>query len=149
MAEYSAPATLTTPGPDLTFNAPTGDTYILDAGECTGLDGGPIRRTIEDAPMTDGALVFPSRKAGRPIFLVGWLRVRSAITEAGVVAARSVLENNMRLALEAIENADGTYAWVPSGGSRSLTVQCDIPAVFPGGFVKRFQFGLIAADPTW
>ncbi len=149
MAEYSAPATLVTPGPTITFNAASGNTLYLDPEMCSGLDGGPIRRTIEDAPMTDGALVFPSRKGGRHIVIGGWVHVTTGATESDYRTNREALVDNLRLALESIENADGTYTWTPIGGARALTVQADIPVTTNGAFQKKFVFGLIAADPTW
>lgn len=149
MAEYSVQFTLTTPGPDITFNAGTGDEYFLDPQMCSGLDGAPYRVTVDDAPQDDGGIVFDGFKGPRHVVLGGVL-----LNRTGTAAARNTMEDNLVAALDSIVSADGTLAWTPSGGSaRSLTVRAEIPVAFPTwagyAFTKQFVFGLVAADPDW
>jgi hypothetical protein len=149
MAEMSVVFTLTTPGPDITFNAGSGDEYFLDPQMCSGLDGAPVRTTIDDAPQTPGGIVFPAVKGPRHVVLGGIL-----LNRTGTAASRNTMEDNLVAALDAIAGADGTLAGTPSGGSaRSLTVRLEIPVAFPAWtgfpFHKQFVFGLVAADPDW
>ena len=64
------------------------------------------------------------------------------------------MEANLYDALEAIQSADGTWAWTPAGqSSRTLTVQQEIAVEFTSvanfPMLKTFSFGLIAANPDW
>jgi hypothetical protein len=145
MAEYSCVFTLTTPGGTITFNSGSGDEYVLNPEQCSGLDQAPLRTPSDDRPQTDGALVFNRKRKARFPVLAGIL-----LNRTGTATARNTMENNLRTALESIEGANGTLAWTPTGGSaRSLTVRSEIPLECPGGFVKSFMFGLIAANPVW
>lgn len=145
MAEYSAPCTLVTPGPDITFNATSGDTYMLDPASCSGLDQAPLRTPYDDNPQAAGAILHDFLKAGRPVALGGHL-----INTTGTAAARNTLEANLIAALEAIETADGTFTITPSGmTAKVLTVRCLVPVTFAGAWHKTFLFTLIAADPVF
>lgn len=145
MAEYSVVFTLTTPGPDITFNAGTGDEYYLDPNRCSGLDGVGIRAPVDNKPQTDGGIVFPFYKTARHVVLAGLL-----LNRTGTAAARNTMEDNLRTALESILAADGTLTWTPSGGSlRTLTVRNELPFESNGGWLKSFSFGLVAATPTF
>lgn len=145
MAEYSCPITLVTPGPDVTFNAASGDRLILLTGMCAGLDMAAQRLTIDDKPQTDGAVVFPGFQGAMHVTLGGIV-----IPTTDTAAGRNALLDSLASALEAIRDADGTLQQTPSGGSlRSLTVRLEIPLATTGDFRKQFTFGLIAANPTW
>lgn len=149
MAEWNAPATLTTPGGTVTFNAATGDTYLHDPGSCQGLDMAEVRAPIDNAPQTDGGLVHNFFLGPRHVTLGGELLVRTGTTEASTATARNVLEAALTAACLSIIRADGTYSWTPTGGAlHTITVRCDIPVNYPGGFLKTYLFGLVAADPT-
>lgn len=84
-----------------------------------------------------------------------FLRDARHITIEGVVIGTSASNRNtmcdaLVTALEAIEQADGTYTWTSDGADNSLTVRSEVPVVFSGSegpLLKRFSFGLIAADP--
>jgi len=150
MANYSAVFTLTTPASTLTLNASSGDTYLLDPTLCSGLDMAPLRTPIDDKPQAHGGIVHNFWKGARHVTLSGLLYVVSASTDSGVAAARNTLEDGLVAALESILQADGTLQFTPSGGSsRSLTVRCDVPVTYSGGFVKNFVFGLVAANPVF
>jgi hypothetical protein len=148
MATYSSSATLTTGGGTITLNAGTGDTYWNDPTQCAGLDMAPIRSTVDDKPQTDGGIVHPMFFGARHITLGGDLVVRSSGTEAGYLAARAALEQNLIAALTSIMNADGTYSWDDGGTTRTVTVRCDQQAVIAGTWLKSYVFGLVAANPT-
>jgi hypothetical protein len=145
MAELSAVYTLTTPGPDITFNSGS-DLYWLS--EITGLDMAPVRAPIDNSPQTDGGIVHDFFYGPRHVVFRGLL-----VPGTNTPTNRNTMENNLISALESILRADGTLSWTPTGGSaRSLTVRCDVPAQFSGGLSlspREFIFGMIAADPTW
>ncbi len=146
MAEFSAVYTLTTPGPDITFNSGT-DVYYLQ--NIQGLDGPAIRAPIDSRPQTHGGLVHPFLYGPRHMSIEGVLHVTSATTEAGYVGARNTMETNLLAALASIIRADGTLTWTPTGGTaKSLIVRHDVPCQFNGAWQKAFIFGLVAADPT-
>lgn len=145
MAHYSTAATLTTPGPDISFNSGSGDEYVHDPDRCSGLDMAPIRAVVDDAPQSPGGIVHPFWYGAWYFMLAGDL-----LNRTGTAAARNTMEENLRLALEAIMQADGTYSWTPDGQSaRTLTVRCPLPLVVTGGFHKKYVFTLVAATPAW
>jgi hypothetical protein len=134
--------TLITPAGSILFNQDTGDTYINDPTQCSGLDQAPIRSNVDQRPQTHGGIIHPSFYDARHITRV--LVARSGATETGQVATRQTLEDDLIAALDSILNTDGTLAW----SSRSLTVRCDIPANYTGAYLKNYQFGLVAANPA-
>lgn len=136
--EYNAPATLTTPGPDITFNA--GD-YQLDPQMCSGLDQAPLRVVIDPRPQTGGGIIQTVLRDVRRITL-GGVFLDSSVSD------RNSLEQSLRQALEAIETADGTFTITPTGlSAMTWTVRCEIPLSTSGGLLKSFVFGLVAVDP--
>ena len=142
MAEYSSPMTLTTPAGTITFTGAAGDRYYVDPEGCSGLDMAPVRIVIDEKPQTDGGIVHPSKKGARHVVIAGLLL-------SDTVAGRNALEAALTAALESLDDADGTLAWTPTGGTlHSLAVRCDVPASYPGPNQKRFIFGLVAAVPT-
>lgn len=148
--EYSAVYTLTDGTHTVTLNAASGDTFLVDPTLSTGLDMPPVRANVDNKPQTDGGIVHNAFLGPRHITFTGMLYIRSASTDAGVVAARNTLETSLETVLRGILRADGTLSYTPTGGSAvSLTVRCDMGATFTGGFVKQFSFGLVAANPDW
>ncbi len=144
--EWNAPMTLATPGGTLTFNQATGDTYINDPGGCSGLDGVPLRVTLDDAPQTDGGLKHKTFRSARHILMTGTLLTGSG---SSTFVARNTLEATMTVAIDSLLNADGTLAWTVQGGApHSITVRTEMSAVYSGGLVKSYAFGLYAANPT-
>ena len=138
---YSAPASLGS----ITFNAGSGDEYLLDPASCAGLDMAPIRAPVDDKPQADGGLLFPFLLGPRRVTLGGWL-----VNRTGTAASRQTMEDNLISALTAIIASDGTFTITPVGsGAKSLTVRCEIPVLFAGPFQKTFVFGLIAANPAF
>lgn len=138
---YSAPATLGS----ITFNVGSGDDYLLDPSQCSGLDQAPIRAPVDDKPGAAGGIVFDFLHGPRRVTLGGWL-----VNRTGTVAARQTMEDNLISALDGMLASDGTFTITPVGHSAMvLTVRCEIPVVFSGSFQKTFLFGLIAANPAF
>jgi hypothetical protein len=70
-----------------------------------------------------------------------------------IVQIRNGFEEDLRLALESILAADGTFVWTPQGqAERTLTVRHDVQLEFghdQNYLLATFSFGLVAADPDW
>lgn len=146
MAEIAISYTLVTPGGTIVFNDGVGDEYRLT--NIGGLDGRPIRATVEDAPQTDGALIYPFFAGARHITPEGYLKIVSVSDEAAVLAARNAMEDALIAACASILRADGTFSFTRTGGAlRSYTVRCDMPPIFTGerGPIKSFALGLVSA----
>ncbi len=141
MAEWSCPHSLVTPAGTITFNA-TGSTYLHDPLVCVGLDGKPLRIEQDNASLSEGGLLHTTRGGPRHLTIAGTLTTTDP-------AARNALEFALLAACESIENANGTYTWTPSGYSaKSLVVRCDLLPTFPGANLKKYIFGLVAANPA-
>lgn len=140
MAEYSAVATLSTPGGNITFND-TGSTGHHDPEMCEGLDPqSAVRSVQDDRPRTHGGIVYDRLYGPRAIVLGGWCL-------ATTVANREAFFNSLGAALDSIMDGGGTYSWVASTGTKTITsVFCDVPVKSMGGFMKRYQFGLISPN---
>lgn len=144
MANYSVVYTLTAPGGTVAFNSGADQYYLTNI---TGLDQRPIRAPVDDRPQTDGGLVHNFHYGPRHLTVEGVVYVTSSGTEAGVVTARNTMESTLIAALGSCLRADATLGWTPTGGSaQSLTVRCDIPVQFTGGYFKAFIFGLVSAS---
>lgn len=146
MAEYSAPASLVTTGGTIVFNGAAAPTYLHDPGACSGLDGAPVRATIDDKPVTDGGIWHRFFKGAREVTLGGLLLVDS-------IADLHTLEADLLAACESIfsdPTVTGTYEWTPTGSTlHSITVRCDILPAFSGpAYNKQYTLGLVAIDPT-
>jgi hypothetical protein len=147
MAQHNAVYTLTTPGGTITFNSGT-DKYWIN--EIDGLDGAPIRATIDNRPQSDGGLVHLFFLGPRHVTITGTLIIDSQATETGYVTQRNTMEVNLLTALNSILRADGTLAWTPTGGSgKTLIVRNDAPLQINGQWLKTFVFGLVAANPNY
>jgi hypothetical protein len=156
MADIVVSYTLTTPGPDITFNAGTlgdgTDKYWLTA--IRGLDGPAIRAPVDLVPFGDGGIVHTFRKGPRRPLFEGMYLIESSTSQADCQALRNTLHFNLLSALESIIDATGTLAWTATGqAAASLTVYNEIPLDAPytdNWMVQNFSFGLIseAAEPT-
>jgi hypothetical protein len=156
MADITTSYVLTTPGPDITFNAGTlgdgTDKYWL--ANINGLDGPAIRAPVDLVPFGDGGIVHTFRKGPRRVTFDGWLMIESSTSQADCQELRNDLAFELQSALESIIDATGTLAWTPAGqAAQSLTVYNEIPVTFPytdGYMVQTFSFGLIseAAEPS-
>lgn len=135
---WSQAITLTTGGGTISFNDASSDEYFLDPEQCSGLDGAPLRVTVEDAPQDDGGIVFPAFKGPRHVVLSGYLHTTT-------LANRTTMTTNLLTALESILGTDGTLSW----DGNDLLVRYEVPLATQGTVLKRFIFGLVAADPDW
>jgi hypothetical protein len=155
VADLAAVYTLTTPGGTITFN--NGDLHTLDdlywITQIQGLDGAPIRATIDDAPQAHGGLVHNFWKGARHVTMEGVILIQSVPLGAPCLEERNELEDDLRVALESLLQADGTLTWTPDGGSaRSLTVRHDVPLEYTpqeNYAVMGFTFGLVSANPDF
>jgi hypothetical protein len=146
MSEINAPATLTTPAGTVSFNpaSPTSNYYFLT--NVDGLDQAPVRATVDDKPQADGGILYTSLRGARHITIEG------LVVSASGVSNRGTMCDALLAALDSIVDADGSWAWTPSGQTEhALTVRGDVAVKYSGGGgggPKSFIFGLVAADPT-
>jgi hypothetical protein len=157
VADLVTTYTLTTPGPDITFNSGTlgdgTDKYWLQGID--GLDGPLVRAPVDDKPFGDGSLIHTFFKAGRRPIFDGVLIIETVPFGGACQGALNVLEDNLRQALESIIAADGTLAWTPIGyAARSLTVRH--PGEPPLNIrpvdnfaLRQFDFSLVSAAASW
>jgi len=145
MAEINAPATLVTPAGTISFNPTTPATDYYWLTDVQGLDGVALRAPIDNLPQADGGLVHDFLKEVRHVTIEGMVVFSNAAT-------RNAMCDALVAALDALQAADGTFSWTPTGQStKSLTVRCDqqITGFRGTGFApKQFMFGLVAADPA-
>lgn len=152
MSDVAVVYTLTTPGPDITFNngaLPSYQDFYFITG-IRGLDGAPMRTPQDDKPQAHGGLVHKFWKGARHIVIEGEYLVQSTRVDNTVQTIRNGMDATLFSALEAIIQADGTLAWTPAGqAARSLTVRYEVPLETDGVEQKTFTFGLYAANPDW
>lgn len=141
----------------ITINATTGDCLHtdFDEGEITGLDGAPIRKQVDPQGQSDGGIVHGAFYGPRVITFAGKVLIRSVTlgNREDYAAAVNAVESATVSALQSFLNATTTLAWTPTGGSaKSITVTYGTEGgeiQFFGNMIdKRFQFSLIAANPT-
>lgn len=138
MPGYSDITTLVTGGGTITFNASSGNTYLIDPARCSGLIGtGEIRNPVDDKGQTSGFIIHDFFEKGARGVLAG-------VLDADTVANRNTMQDNLKTALRSILTTTGTLNF--SGGA-SLAVQFELGCDFPvlSAHVKLFQFGLVAA----
>lgn len=142
MAEYSAVATLSTPGPDITFNDPATSVGFHDPDMCDGLDKIPPGRAVtEERSRTDGGIAYPRLYGPRLVVLGGWCK-------ASTVLAREQFLDQLWDALAQIRSTGGTYTWAASTGTKTLTnVWWDGTGKSLGRYLKKYQFTLMCPDP--
>lgn len=137
MSEVNAPATLTGPAGSIGFNRDA-DVGVHDVRMCSGLGRQPTTRPVfEDKPRTHGVNVYPTLYGARHPVLGGWVR-------AATLSARSTWFDQLADVLDSIMAADGTYAWETSIGTKVCTVRCEMPVEPTGGWLKKYQFGLVS-----
>lgn len=137
MASYSDITTLVTGGGTITFNAASGNTYLLDPARCSGLDGVRLRKPFDPRGQTDGFIVHQGFEEGLHLVLAG-------VLVADTIANRNTMIADLKTALRSIKATSGTLNF---GAGGSISVQWEVGLDFPvwNGFVKGFTFGLIAA----
>lgn len=129
----------------------TSDIYYITS--IRGLDGAPIRAPVDNAPQAHGGLVHNFWKGPRLFVVDGLILVQSTTIGNSMRIIRNQMEEDLFDALEAVLQADGTWAWTPAGeAGRSLTVRNNVPLetdYSDNNTVKTFSFGLIAANPDF
>lgn len=148
MAEFGAPATLSTPAGDIQFNTRTPDEYFIE--NIDGLDGEPTDAPIDPRSQIDGSYAFDFWGRGRNITVTGYITVDPTLSAYQQIVRRNEMERALRHACRSLKRDTGTWAWAPSGvGPYSLEVKCDMQPTYPGKAVKQFIFGLFAPDPDY
>ena len=156
MADLVVTYTLTTPGPDITFNNGTlgdgTDKYWIQSIQ--GLDGPAIRAPVDPVPFGNGGIVHTFWKGPRRVLFDGILLLDPAGCEDAQERWND-LTFNLQDALASIISASGTLAWNPTGsvGAKTLVVYNEIPLdirATDNFYSRTFSFGLIseAADPS-
>lgn len=135
MASYSDITTLVTAGGTITFNAATGNTYLVDPLASTGLDAVKLRKPVDHKGQTDGYIRHQGFEEGDRILLSG-------VIVADTTANRDAMIGSLKTALASIKSSDGTLNF---GTSTALSVQWDVGVDFPrlSANVVRFVFGLV------
>lgn len=157
MADYCCPYTFA--GVTINHAGETTDTLLIDEdGEIVGLDGAPIRAEIDDQGVSHGGIVFEKFFGARIIRFTGLVDIRSAdpVNErTAYITAMNVYEAAVIAAFEGALNMASALAWTPTGGS-ARSISCTYgnqggEIQFSGPMLpdeRRFQFTLVAADPT-
>lgn len=137
MASFSDITTLVTSGGTITFNAASGNTYLIDPERCSGLGMGRVRAPIDNKGQTSGYILHDFFEEGTHMLIGG-------VIVADSVANRNTMMDNLKTALRSILTTTGTLSF---GAGGSLAVQCDIGVDFPvwSVSVKGFTFGLVSA----
>jgi hypothetical protein len=154
MADITTSYVLTTPGPDITFNAGTlgdgTDKYWLTQGP-RGLDGPTLRTPYDVVPFGDGGVAHTTRLG--PLFPLfdGMYLIESSTSQADCQELRNDLHFNLKSALESIiAPTAGTLAWTAAGqGALSLPVfyWVTLDAPYSDNYtVQNFSFGLFSED---
>lgn len=159
MPDVASVYTLTTPGPDISFNDfelfSDEDGYWLN--DVTGLDDPELRVPRFNKPVTHGSRLLDGFFAGLTPGLTGEYVIQSTRVMDEIREIRNTMRRNLRDALRSIIDADGTLAWVePVVGdtiSCSLTVRYmeRLTSGFESNFgQKMFAFSLAseASIPT-
>ena len=138
MPGYSDITTLVTSGGTITFNASSGNTYLIDPARCSGLIGtGVIRNPVDDRGQQSGFLLHD-------FFEQGARGVLGGVIVADSVANRNAMQASLKTAVRSILTTTGTLNF---SGGETLAVQFELGCEFPSwsADVKFFQFGLVAA----
>ncbi len=147
MAEINVPIDLVTPWGTIQFNRSSNTNYYW-LTRLDGLDSATLRTGSTSFTARDGEAVHNSYSRGRIPVMSGQLVIKDAVEATALLNRRLMLEN-LAAALNSIRRADGTLVWTPSGASaRQLTVRAWESMQVSGGFMKEFQFGLAAGNPT-
>lgn len=137
MASFSDITTLVTGGGTITFNAASGNTYMIDPNASTGLGMGAVRAPIDNKGQTAGYILHNFFEEGTHFVLSG-------IIVADTVANRNTMMDNLKAALRSILTTTGTLNF---GSGATASVKCDVACDFPNqsAMLKGFVFGLVSA----
>lgn len=137
MASFSDITTLVTGGGTITFNAATGNTFLLDPSRCSGLGMAQIRAPIDNKGQTSGYILHDFFEEGTHMILSG-------VLVADTVANRNAQMTNLKAALRSILTTTGTLNF---SSGEAPAVKCEIGVDFPvlNAHLKLFVFGLVTA----
>ena len=101
MADLHVTYTLTTPGPDITFNSGVlgdgTDKYWISAIQ--GLDGPAIRAPVDLVPFGDGGIIHTFRKGPRRVIIDGAIWVEAFTNQTDCQQRRNALVDDLLDAL--------------------------------------------------
>lgn len=133
-------STITAIGDFTALSPASTDWLFLDPAQCTGGGDATLRTNVEDAPGTDGVLVFPPLDGAQIITLAGKLLIGSAGDDAGYFAAEDALFASLKSALDALKTAPDDLAH--SGGTLSVWKYSAIDSGREG-ILKTVTFSLV------
>jgi hypothetical protein len=140
---WAAVHQLATPAGTITFNADTGDAYLHDPANSSGLWLAGARSSMEDRPQAHGEIVHPTLLKGRHLTCSGIILPRD-----GGFTARNTMMATLGEALVSISDTDGTYTVTVDGTTYSFAVRFELAAPFTGLSIKTYLFGLVAGEAT-
>jgi hypothetical protein len=157
LSDITTTYVLTTPGPDITFNAGIfgdgTDKYWLTEGP-KGLEG-TLRTPFDLVPFGDGGIGHTTRRGPMYPIFDGMYLIESSTAQADCQELRNDLHFNLKDALDSILfPLTGTLAWTPAGqAAQSLAVSywVTLDAPYTDNYmVQNFSFGLFseAAAPS-
>jgi hypothetical protein len=131
---------LTTPGPDISFNTGAGDDYVLIPSMCRWVQD--TRLVADPVPRGHGLIIFPALRGGGHLYLGGLLKPGT-----DTPAARDAMHYALEDAIDSLySGATGTYSQPSGRGTLTVTVE-----QMPGSddwntpLRKTFSFVLVAA----
>jgi hypothetical protein len=137
------PTTITQIGGFTAFTDAVADYINLDPDRSTGLGGGDLRTSVEDAPSQDGALIFPPLEGAWIVTLVGNAVVTSTgpSSDAGYRPAVRALVASLKTALDAMKAAPDDL--VHSGGTEQAWFHSKLEPTWDGYHICVVTFGLV------
>lgn len=135
-----------------TLNPTDADGLYIGENGVRGLDGRPIRATVDKRGVTDGGIVHPKFWGPRTIVFSGPVGIKSVAIKPNDAYFDAVMAVEVAwiALLEAIRDTPSALAWTPHGpaGAQSLTVTYGVEGGeinFSGSMMaKTFQFALVA-----
>lgn len=141
--QYGVPFTLEGPdGAKAVFNDETSPFYagMLVPDECSGLEGAEVRENLVDRTEQDGAIQGAQFYGKRPVVLTGIINSTTTTQRNEMLARIKRASNAMR--------KDASLTWTPDGGEQMFTrLRRQQRLAISGGWMKKFQISLVAADP--
>lgn len=142
-AEFNAIYTLVAPdGSTAVFNNDADANFVgfLDPSESSGLDSPEVREDLSARVEDDGAIQGNNYYGQRTVVLTGLLRGSTPTQRNERFAKLQMAANALR--------GDAELKFTPAGGVESyLKVRKNGALRSTGGFAKKFQLPLVAADP--
>jgi hypothetical protein len=156
VADVGVVYTLTTPGPDITFNQYTDpftghDQYYIT--EIRGLEAPDLRTPIDPVPLGDGALIHDFYYGATHITFEVVILVQSTSIMDDIVEIRNDMTYNLKSALNSMLTADGSLAFNPQGSVAAQTInglryEVGLQTPHADNYLSlQFSFGLITGTP--